>query len=93
MNSRQWKARDLASRCSVSYRQVHNILDGTSVPTTETVDEIARAFGLRGWHLLIPDLPAELVTSATLERLVQSFIDADDKGRDLTIRVLESQTR
>lgn len=93
MQSRNWKPRDLAAKCEVSYRQIHNILDGTSVPTTETVDELARAFGLRGWTLLIPDLPAELVTSPSIMRLVEAFIDADAAGRDLTLRVMESQAR
>ena len=88
MQQRQWKARDLASRCSVSFRQIHNILNGTSVPSVETVDELARAFGLRGWHLLIPQLPDELLASVAVERLMDDFMAADPEGRDLALRVL-----
>jgi transcriptional regulator with XRE-family HTH domain len=89
MASRGWKARDLAARCNVSFRQIHNILNGTSVPSVETVDELASAFGLRGWHLLISELPAELLASNAVERLVDDFSAADAEGRDLAFRVIK----
>jgi len=88
MRQRHWKARDLAARCNVSFRQIHNILNGTSVPSTETVDELASAFGLRGWHLLMPNLPDDLLCNVALERLVDDYVAADAEGRDLATRLL-----
>lgn len=86
------KSCDLDARSGVSQRQITNILNGSSAPTTETVEALAAAFGLQGWHLLLHDLPEDLVTSQALGHLVAGFIRSDADGRDLTMRMLNRTT-
>jgi transcriptional regulator with XRE-family HTH domain len=91
MEMHGWSYRALAARCGVSPRQIGNILNEDSSCTTETADAIASAFGLEGWHLLLPDLPAELVDSPTIGRLVRAFIGADADGRELLVRMAQRE--
>jgi transcriptional regulator with XRE-family HTH domain len=87
--SNRMTSRELEERSGVSHRQIRNILNGASAPTTETVDALAKAFGLQGWHLLLPNLPDDLANGHALAQLVDGFINSDVDGRELTLRMLK----
>ena len=82
---------ELAKMSGVSQKTISNILKGTQTPTIETADLLAAAFGLEGWHLIMPNLPSDLVSSPTIEALFSSFLGASAGGREMIIKVAERE--
>ena len=65
----------------VAQKTINNILNGVSSPTIETVEKLARPFGLTGWHLIMPNLPEALIDTPSMRNLFVSFIDSSAEGR------------
>ena len=83
--------RDLSAASGVSQRQISNILSETTTCSVETADALAAAFKLVGWHLLIPDLPSELLNSPSLNRLVSAYVHASEDTRHYMDQVAERE--
>lgn len=82
MDSTGWNQSELARRSDVSQRHISDILGGKSFCTVPVANQLAAPFGLTGWHLLLPDLPTDLVASPAIGRLVAAYIKADAAGRE-----------
>lgn len=94
MRANQMSERDLASKAKVAQKTVNNILNQTKSPTLETVDKIARVFGLNLWHLIMPDLPDELLKpNSSIAKLYTSYRDASPEGRNMIDRVAEREAQ
>lgn len=67
--------RELARRTNgrVSDRYIGMILNGDYVPTIEMAQYIGEAFGLTGWHMIMPNLPYELARTGKLDRFVEGL--------------------
>lgn len=74
---------DVARRSGVTPRGVKFILDGDRIPNVDTTEQLARAFGLRGWHLLNPDLDHDLINSPTVSRLISDYAKSSPEGRKI----------
>lgn len=83
----------LGKRCGVAQKTINNILNGESSPTIDTLDKIAGAFGLNSWHLILQDLPDDLIKSASIANLYKAYIAATDEGRQLIDHVAEREAR
>lgn len=84
---RDWSEHDLARKSGVSQKAINNILHRRTAASIETTEALAAAFGLKGWHLLIPRLTVELLTSSSLSNLVDDWISATPEGRDIIQRI------
>lgn len=82
LDMRKWSEHDLAKASGIAQKTINNILTGKSACTVDTAGALAKAFNLQAWHLLIPDLPKELVTSPSLGAIVADWISATPEGRD-----------
>lgn len=82
MRWKDWNQSELARRSEVSQRHISDILRGRSDCTTEMADQLAAAFGFRGWQLMLPDITEELLTSTDLRILVETYIK-NPRGRKL----------
>ena len=76
MERRDENPRMLASRLkgAVSQRTIANILSNEKIPRIDTVDTIAAAYGLSGWHLISPTLVDDLDQSPTLKKLISDYL-------------------
>ena len=83
------KAPEVAKRSGVDAKTVNNMLHGRFDPRPEKADQVAQVFGLNGWQLLIPDLPADMFRNGQLEKLIANYVSASPDGRDSIIRVAE----
>jgi transcriptional regulator with XRE-family HTH domain len=79
---RDWSQVKLSHESGISQTHISAILRGESSATVEVAAALAKPFGLNGWHLLIPNLPDELLTSPSLSNLLNAYIDANQAGRD-----------
>lgn len=88
----------LAKKSGVSQKSISNILNGNQIPSIEMAEQLAAAFGLEGWHMIMPNLPDDLRSSSALSKLYKGFIKATPEGRKHIEMVAEreaaySQTR
>lgn len=81
----------LAKRAGVTQSNVSYILSTERNVRLDTVEAVAAAYGLNGWHLLNPDLPADLVDSPSLAKLVSSYIKTSSEGRALIDAVADRE--
>lgn len=82
LDLRAWSERTLAKQSGVAQKTINNILTSSSACTVETAGALANALGLHAWHLLIPDLPQDLVSSPSLGAIVADWINATPEGRE-----------
>lgn len=74
-------AYDLARISGVSQRTVLNIINADTDARLDTVDAIAEAYGLAGWHLIIPTLPADLIDSPAISKMVGYYAKMPPEDR------------
>lgn len=82
-DARDWSQTYLAKVASVPQKTISNIEANRHSVSLDAVNRIAQAFGLEGWHLIIPNLPRELIESPTLSKLVDGYVAADPQDRKL----------
>jgi transcriptional regulator with XRE-family HTH domain len=83
MQKREWTQKKLEKESGVSQRHISNVLNQQTDCTSEILASLGAAFGLPGWLLAIPNLPAELLDSNAVPLLVRRYIDAGSEGRQL----------
>lgn len=82
----------LAKRAKVTQSNVSYILSTERNVRLDTVEAIANAYGLNGWHLINPDLPKELIDSPSLSRLVDTYIKTTPEGRAMMDAIAERES-
>lgn len=83
MTIRDWTQVDLAGKSGVSQTMISSILRAQAGCSVETADALAHAFGLTGWHLLMPGLTEDLLKSKAVQRLLDSYVNASPEGQAL----------
>ena len=91
MNEFAWNQVELSKRSGVSQRQISNILRRETGCSIEHAEAIAKAFGLEGWHLIMPTLRRDLKTGA-VAKLISNYAEATDAGRAAIDRVAELES-
>jgi transcriptional regulator with XRE-family HTH domain len=85
--------RELATRTkgAVSAKTVGNMVNEVGAPTIDSVEAIAQVFGLKGWHLIAPDLVDDLNGATSIRHLYETYMQAGAEGRRHIIRVAERE--
>ena len=83
----------LAERSGVPQSTVVNMLSGKHKISIETTEQIAQAYGLEGWHLLMRNLSADLLQSSRLEKLCERYLAASSEGRAYIDSVAERESK
>lgn len=81
----------LGKRAGMSQKTVHNVLAGRHKVSVESADKLAGAYGLAGWHLLLPGLPKDLLESKSISNLYNSYLSASKEGREMIDRVADRE--
>lgn len=95
MRIRDWTQVQLAEKSGVSQTMISSVLGEKSGCSVETADALAHAFGLTGWHLLMPNLTEDLLKSKAVQRLLESYVNATAEGQALidAMAIRESKLR
>jgi transcriptional regulator with XRE-family HTH domain len=97
MAHRGWSQPTLSQRAGVGQTTLSSLLrygDGSDkVATLSTVAAVAKAFGVEPWMLQVHDMPIEVMLDKRVERVIDSYIEAGQEGRDSICRVAESEAR
>lgn len=83
MDARDMSQMALSKASKVPQRSISNMLSGKHSASLEAVNAVAKVFGLEGWHLIMPNLPLDLVSSPAIANLVRAYIDASPEDRKL----------
>lgn len=92
MDRNGWKQVEMAQKAGVSQRSISNLLHPeTHSPVLETVEAVAKAFGLNLWHLIMPTLIEDLESDTSIRKLFDAYEKADAPGRKLIQQVAERE--
>lgn len=83
----QWSERVLAEKSKVAQKTVNKILNQESSPSAETIEKLAKAFGLNGWQLMLPNMPTDLLESPSLQVLFDNYASSSGAGREYINRI------
>ena len=81
MRLHDYKQISLAEKAGLSQKTISNILTNRQVPSIETVQRLAEAFSLDGWHMMMPGLPDDLKSSRSIEELYYGYVRSSPEGR------------
>lgn len=80
---------ELSRKSGVSQRTISYILSGEKKSRIETAELLAKPFGLEGWHLIMPNLPDDLIDSPSIEKLIEAFKKASAADREMINQVAD----
>jgi plasmid maintenance system antidote protein VapI len=89
----KWNVPRLELESHVPRRTIYSILKKERTPGIDTTDDIAKAFGLDGWHLLKPNLKYDLAKNGHLERVIDAYSMATEMTRDYVDMVLDREKK
>lgn len=73
--------REIGKRAGISPKSVNNMYNERTDVQLESVDAVAKVFGLGLWHLLMPDLEVDYEDLADFENLREGWIASSDDGK------------
>ena len=91
MKMRDWTQQDLSKKSGVSQRTISNMLTEEKVPTLDTVDKVAAAFGLNLWHMIMPKLVEDLENGSSIRGLIDDYFGSDPAGKRLILQVADRE--
>lgn len=93
MDKKGWSYAQLSEKTAgeVSAKTIGNMLNQVGSPRIDNVDAVARAFGLTGWHLIMPDLLTDLENGTSIARLVEAYVHSSADGRRHIERVADRE--
>lgn len=83
----------LAKKSGVPVRTIYSILNKERTPGIDTTDDIAKAFGLNGWHLLMPGLTCDASKNGKLDKLIADYTKCSEPARDYINMVADRDAR
>lgn len=82
----------LSKMAKVSQKTVSNMLKPEGpTPHLDNIDAVAAVYGLTGWQLILPSLPASKESVEGMVRLVENFAGASAEGQAAITRVAEME--
>jgi transcriptional regulator with XRE-family HTH domain len=89
----KWNVPRLEKESGVPKRTIYSILNRERTPGIDTTDQIAKAFGLDGWHLLKPHLRYDIAKNGQLDKLIDAYENSSDATRGYVDSVLDRERK
>jgi transcriptional regulator with XRE-family HTH domain len=93
MDASEMTQRGLAAASGVSQRQISNIVRGENSPSIEVAEALARPFGLTGWQLISPNIPANYKHARPLNDLITAYTQASEEVRRYIDVIVERERK
>lgn len=91
MDTAQMTQRELANASGVSQRQISNIVNGKNACSHEVADALAKPFGMTGWQLISPHIPANYKYAGALNQLINAYTHANEDLRRYLDSIVERE--
>lgn len=88
LTERAKQDRDLTARGKGQFtpKTLYNMARGDHSPTLEKLQQVADAFDIEVWQLLLPDFHAGLLLDPQIGRVMRAYAKADDEGKEMFSR-------
>lgn len=87
----------LSERSGVSQKTISNMLNadqpGIGASTLDKVSDVAAAFGLEGWHLLLPGLPQDISARSSISKLIYDYLGAPADSQRVIAHTADRENR
>lgn len=83
----------VAERAKVSPKTISNIKSSRHKTSLDTLDAIAKVFGLTCWHLIMPNLDRDMLKSPAISKLMDTYIHLNATGRANVDRVADMESK
>ena len=83
----------VAERAGVSPKTIGNIKSRRHKTSLDTLDAIAKVFGLTYWHLIMPNLDRDMLKSPAISKLMDTYIHLNSTGRANVERVADMEAK
>lgn len=93
MDERKWSERRVGEKSGLSQKAVNKVLNLDSAPTSDTLDKLAKAFGLAAWQLTLPIPTDQLSDSGKFSTLLNHYLAASPDSRAEIARVAEREAK
>jgi hypothetical protein len=79
----------------INQKTVWNVInpEKSGAVNSKTIESIAKVFGLEPYHLLIPNLPIDELTSHRIEKMIANYAQSPKDGRENIARIAENEVR
>ena len=81
----------LAKKTGVAQKTINNIINLHQRPNIETIDKVAKGFGMEGWHLIMPATDDELQDPVNIEKVIESYRLSSVEGKKHIYMVAERE--
>lgn len=85
--------RTIEKRSGVPKSTVERVLKGDGAISIDTCDDLASAYGLQVWQLMMKNLPSDMHESKTISKLIHSYFHSTPEGREHIARVAERESK
>lgn len=79
--------------CGVGHKTINNMRHGRHAPELDTIEKVAKIFGMQAWMLLVPDINPALLRERRIHSLLDHYVGATEHGQETIDRVAESVPR
>jgi transcriptional regulator with XRE-family HTH domain len=92
---RNWSRAELGRKAHLSPKSITNLLNPNSpfMPTMETAEGIAKAFGIPVWLLCLPLENKELLESRELPKMLEGYTSLSAESREQVRRIIDLEAR
>jgi transcriptional regulator with XRE-family HTH domain len=89
MSASGMTVKEVSKKSGVPERTIYSYLKLERTPNVDTTEDIAQAFGLSGWHLLMTNLEYDMIKSGKLDRLIHSYSNCPPESQEYLLMVSE----
>lgn len=91
MKAEGWSQADLARRAKVSPKTISNMVNAKHSSQIGNIAKVASVWNLAAWQLLSPANPDDLRAGKPLDKLLQNYVSASERGQEAIDRVAETE--
>lgn len=88
-----WSEAELSRRSGVAQKTVNNAMHGVYQTKVESVELMAKPFGLQGWNLIHPNMIRDIESGTSVAKLLQAFSESSDEGKTLILSLAEREAK
>lgn len=89
MSLKSLNYKELAAKSGLDRKYISNIVKGAQCPTTDKVEQLARAMHLDGWELLFPGLEDYAGSIDTLHNVMSKYSRASKETQEYVSLTLD----
>ena len=86
-------AEEVGKKSGLTKRAVQYYMNGERIPNVCRAEQLASAFGLEGWHMIMRNLPIDIISSKKLQSLVNNYSNSSDEGKNMINMVAEREAK